>query len=163
MDRRQQTHVDQVSRDFANLQQNGAFDAQAGSYSPQYVQDTQHMYTPHPLDRNAQGDSRSLQALNRQRDQRCIRLQITMPRPAWQTTSRWYLWRISLRCFRLMVLLARTYTVQRGTDVWPSNGDPQSKAGCCVFTLRGYLPRINVTLARAESISHITVHWSFQC
>jgi len=57
MDRRQQTHVDQVSRDFANLQQNGAFDAQAGS--PQYVQDTQHMYTPHPLDRNAQGDSRS--------------------------------------------------------------------------------------------------------
>ena len=57
MDRIQQTHVDQVSRDFANLQQNGAFDAQAGS--PQYVQDTQHMYTPHPLDRNAQGDSRS--------------------------------------------------------------------------------------------------------
>jgi len=57
MDRIQQTHVDQVSRDFANLQQTGAFDAQAGS--PQYVQDTQHMYTPHPLDRNAQGDSRS--------------------------------------------------------------------------------------------------------
>ncbi len=76
---------------------------------------------------------------------------ITMPRPAWQTTSRWYLWRISLRCFRLMVLLARTYTVQRGTDhlcKWPSNGDPRSKAGCCVFTfnsiLTTYKERISV-------------------
>ncbi|DBA89524.1 TPA: hypothetical protein ACH3X1_016174 [Trebouxia sp. C0004] len=57
MDRIQQLRVDQVSRGFANLQQNDAFDAQAGS--PQYVQDTQHMYTPHPLDRDAQGDSRS--------------------------------------------------------------------------------------------------------
>ena len=57
MDRIQQPRVDQGSRDFANLQQNDAFDAQAGS--PQYVQHTQHMYTPHPLDRSAQGGSMS--------------------------------------------------------------------------------------------------------
>ena len=37
------------------------------------------------------------QARNRQRDQRCIRLQSTMPRPAWQTISRCHLWRTSLR------------------------------------------------------------------
>ncbi|DBB04062.1 TPA: hypothetical protein ACH3X1_013116 [Trebouxia sp. C0004] len=72
MDRILQPRVDQVSRGFANLQQNDAFDAQAGRALPR-------------------------QARNRQRDQRCIRLQSTMPRPAWQTVSRCYLWRTSLR------------------------------------------------------------------
>ena len=53
MDRIQQPHVNPV----AGPQQNGAFDPHAGS--PQYVQDTQQMYTPHPLDRNALGDSKT--------------------------------------------------------------------------------------------------------
>ena len=57
MDRIQQPHVDPVARDVAGLQQNGASDPHAGS--PQYVQDTQQMYTPHALDRNALGDSKT--------------------------------------------------------------------------------------------------------
>lgn len=57
MDRIQQPDVNPVARGAAGLQQTGAFDPHAGS--SQYVPDTQQMYTPHPLDRNAQGDSQT--------------------------------------------------------------------------------------------------------
>lgn len=58
MDRIQQPHVNPVARDGAGLQQNAAFDPHAGS--PQYVQDTQQMHTPHLLDRNVLGDGKTM-------------------------------------------------------------------------------------------------------
>ncbi len=107
MDRIQQPRVDQVSRDFANLQV-------AHSTCKTRIICTRHIRFTE-MRQVIAGRPLPRQARNRQRDQRCIRLQSTMPRPAWQTISRWYMWRTNLRCFRLLVLLARTYTVQRGT------------------------------------------------
>ena len=115
MDRIQQPRVDQVSRDFANLQQSLMHRQVAHSTCKTRSICTRHIRLTE-MRKVIAGRALPRQALNRQRDQRCIRLQSTMPRPAWQTISRWYLWRTSLRCFRLLVLLARTYTVQRGTD-----------------------------------------------